>query len=332
MSGYYSDDEFECETCDRVFYSQHAVSQHMNALDHWASQFECETCTRGFSSQHAVNQHMNALDHWAPEFECDTCDFSSSSESVVNQHMADEGHYEHYCTGCRRQFQNDNNLQMTGSCPRAPNVDRATLRDMIRRRDPKGVISNKLLEWHQDEDAQYEITNRAFNGSGWECYLCHREFVHSRALNQHINSPAHQQKAYHCPNGRCQKQFVILAALFHHLESETCSFMRFERVQRGSRASPYQDLFPKRPSVDQPSGSCCRERLTELRHIFLLLAGPGCTLDSRFARFSILPWRLMPKLPPSLTLSLTRFSSDEPPQIPHAPTDVSDPDPIAAHQ
>ncbi|KAJ5610787.1 zinc finger protein [Penicillium lagena] len=236
MHGYYSDDEFECETCSRVF-----------------------------SSQHAVNQHMNALGHRAPRFECDTCYFSSFSQSVVNQHMSDEGHCEHYCRSCQRQFQNDNNLQMhlkskihlgqnikcpfckvayttasgvthhleTGSCPRAPKANRRTLRDMIRQRDPNGIISNKLLEWHQDEDARYDITNRAYNGSGWECYLCHREFVHSRALNQHLNSPAHQQKAYHCPNGRCGKQFVTLAALFNHLESETCSFMRFERVQQG---------------------------------------------------------------------------------------------------
>ena len=28
------------------------------------------------------------------------------------------------------------------------------------------------------------------------------------------------------------KQFTALAALFHHLESESCAFMRFEKVQQ----------------------------------------------------------------------------------------------------
>jgi hypothetical protein len=41
-----------------------------------------------------------------------------------------------------------------------------------------------------------------------------------------------QQSVCHCPNGgsSCGKQFVALAGLFKHLESEACGFMRFERV------------------------------------------------------------------------------------------------------
>lgn len=53
-------------------------------------------------------------------------------------------------------------------------------------------------------------------------------------LNMHLNSPKHKEKVYHCPNrrGGCAKQFVSLAGLFNHLESETCSFMRFDKVQQ----------------------------------------------------------------------------------------------------
>ena len=122
----------------------------------------------------------------------------------------------------------------TGSCPRAPTLERNTILRMVRERDPHGVITNKQIEWHEEGNVKYSATNRAFNGSHWECYICHKEFDGVNALNAHLNSPAHERKAYHCPNskGKCGKEFVTLAGLFNHLESEACAFMRFEKVQR----------------------------------------------------------------------------------------------------
>lgn len=105
---------------------------------------------------------------------------------------------------------------------------------MIRERDRDGVITNKQIEWHEGESIQYSATDRAFNGSFWECYLCHKEFRKRNQLNQHLNSPRHKQEIYCCPNvkGICGKQFNELAGLFNHLESESCAFMRFEKVQQ----------------------------------------------------------------------------------------------------
>jgi Zinc-finger of C2H2 type len=122
----------------------------------------------------------------------------------------------------------------TGSCPRAPNLNREAILRMVRERDPHGVITNKQIGWREDEDVKYTATSRAFNGSFWECYMCHKEFNTANALNAHLNSPVHKQKVYRCPNlkDKCGKQFVSLAALFNHLESEACAFMRFEKVQQ----------------------------------------------------------------------------------------------------
>lgn len=113
-------------------------------------------------------------------------------------------------------------------------MNRDTTLHMVRQSDPHGIITNKQLEWHKEEQGQYSATDRAYNGYGWECYLCHREFNSCNALNQHANSPVHQQKVYHCPDQRvmCGKQFVSLAGLFNHFESESCGFIRFERVQQ----------------------------------------------------------------------------------------------------
>jgi hypothetical protein len=120
----------------------------------------------------------------------------------------------------------------SGSCSNAPNLNREAIHRLVRERDPHGVITNKQITWDKETNVSYSATDYAWNGSAWECYLCHRPFGSRTSLNQHLNSPVHSQKVYHCPNGRCHKEFVALAALFNHLESESCEFMRFEKVQQ----------------------------------------------------------------------------------------------------
>lgn len=51
-------------------------------------------------------------------------------------------------------------------------------------------------------------------------------------MNNHVNSPTHKEKVYHCPGRMCGREFRALAALFNHLESETCGAVRFDTVQR----------------------------------------------------------------------------------------------------
>ncbi|KAJ5701241.1 hypothetical protein N7488_008789 [Penicillium malachiteum] len=185
----------ECGTCGDSFNWRDECYAHMNRESHW---IECETCDKVFLEQHGCNQHMASTNHWAPQFPC----------SGISHHLE------------------------TGSCPKAPNLNRQTIAKIIRRFDYQGIVANKQLEWHEEENVQNTVTNRAYNGYNWECYLCHREFGSARSLTQHLNLPAHAQKAYHCPNRHgCQKQFVSLAALFNHLESESCQYMRFENVQ-----------------------------------------------------------------------------------------------------
>ncbi|GLA57206.1 hypothetical protein AtubIFM54640_003331 [Aspergillus tubingensis] len=198
----------------------------------------------------------------------------SHTEGAAEQHMRAKSHYKNYCHPCNRRFDTANNLKMTslvasklenpprsrrplsflnaafttatgaahhletGSCKRAVGLNRETIYKFVRSRDTQGVITRKLLEWNEDDNIQYKANSRAYNGDYWECYLCHREFNSLTALNQHLNSPVHKQKLYHCPNAKCKKQFITIAALFNHLESESCAFMRFEKVQR-----QVQDVF-----------------------------------------------------------------------------------------
>ncbi|PYI00556.1 hypothetical protein BO78DRAFT_329737 [Aspergillus sclerotiicarbonarius CBS 121057] len=256
---------FDCETCDEEFSSEEDADWHMSRYGHYAPKIPCETCERKFHTQHSADQHMDALGHWAPTWPCETCDQMFFSERAAERHMQDMNHYRHYCRDCDRRFQNENNLRMhlnskihrgqnitcpfcktafttatgvahhleRGSCPRAPSLNRKIIYKWIHSRDTQGIITKKMLEWHEDDSGDYSATRRAFNGKDWECYICHRKFNTVTALNQHLNSPVHKQKLYHCPNstGGCGKEFTTIAALFNHWESESCGFMRFEKVQ-----------------------------------------------------------------------------------------------------
>ncbi|KAL4877130.1 hypothetical protein BJY04DRAFT_210203 [Aspergillus karnatakaensis] len=254
----------ECEVCTRTFYTQRACDQHMDAVGHWTPRYGCQTCSKAFYTQHAANQHMTDVGHWAPTVPCETCDAMFFSQTSANQHMEALGHYKNYCKSCDRFFQNENNLRMhltskihrgrqmlcpfckaaytsasglvhhleRGSCPKAPNMNREAIHRMIQERDPNGLITNKQIGWKDEDNISFSANHRAWNGSGYECYLCHRVFTQLNNLNQHLQSPKHKQAIYHCPNWDCPKSFTALAALFNHLESESCAFMRFEKVQK----------------------------------------------------------------------------------------------------
>lgn len=156
---------------------------------------------------------MNSRTHRGQEISCPFCQKGFVTASGASHHLE------------------------RGACPNAPQMNRATIHRMIRRLDPHGTVTKKQLEWHPEDSAVYQATSQAYNGRFWECYLCHRNFNTSQALNQHLSSPAHQQNIYHCLNRRtpCRKEFKTLAALFNHLESESCDFMRFEDVQNVQR-------------------------------------------------------------------------------------------------
>ncbi|USW55679.1 Putative Zinc finger C2H2-type [Septoria linicola] len=252
----------DCYTCGRWFVHDAAAAQHMSAVGHWP--YECETCTFGSCDEWEVQDHMDDLNHWAPQNPCEACNAMFYTPQQARSHMDQTNHWRvHWCAPCQRGFQNANNLKMhlngsahransiacpfckklhttasgivhhveTGSCPRAPNVNREIVYKIINQRDPHGLITNKQIAWHNDHNAQTIATTASWNGYGYECGLCRRAFNSLNSLNQHLSSPAHKQNIYHCPGRLCGKQFKALAPLVNHMESESCGVMRFQKVQ-----------------------------------------------------------------------------------------------------
>ncbi|KAI1461519.1 hypothetical protein F4805DRAFT_235423 [Annulohypoxylon moriforme] len=221
--------------------------------------FKCLDCPRVFRDWHARYQHCNATDHSPLNYECRCCDEIWSTSELRRDHEAKE---HNYCSDCDRTFNNANNLKMHlnsrkhrgtgikcpfcktgfvsatglahhlegGRCSAASSLNRDMVYRAVRMKDPDGVLAKKLIGWHGS--STYEATGSAWNGDAWECYLCHRNFVSMNVLNGHLNSPAHQQALYHCPNRHaCGRDFKTLAAVMNHLESESCGYSRFEAVQ-----------------------------------------------------------------------------------------------------
>ncbi|KAI1385410.1 uncharacterized protein F4822DRAFT_412972 [Hypoxylon trugodes] len=251
-----------CGTCWRQFRNTYARQQHMDALDHDVPEHECDRCTLYFMSRSAVVNHMNAKNHWY--YDCDFCDETWPDTEALEEHEIEE---HLYCADCDRSFTSRNNIRMhrnsrihrganmecpfcrqcytsatglshhleNGACPRAPSLNREVVYEIVRSKDPGGLISKNLVGWRGNAP-YYEATAQAWNGYAYECYLCHRQFGRLESLNQHLSSPAHKQNLYHCPRRiSCGREFTTLAGLMNHLESESCGYTKFENVQQSVR-------------------------------------------------------------------------------------------------
>ncbi|KAJ7800778.1 hypothetical protein B0H14DRAFT_2218195, partial [Mycena olivaceomarginata] len=80
-------------------------------------------------------------------------------------------------------------------------ADRQKINRYVCEYDTQNVITNPacLLTCGDDSEITYVASARAWNGTAYECYLCHGCYRTLAALNQDLNSPRHQEKIYICP-------------------------------------------------------------------------------------------------------------------------------------
>ncbi|KAH9437493.1 hypothetical protein MCOR02_001150 [Pyricularia oryzae] len=149
----------ECRRCYETF------NNAQDRIDHEADQHAyCEDCDREFQSPNNARQHLNSRTHRGHSIQCPLCGKAYTTATGIVYHLE------------------------SGSCPNAQNLSRDEVFRLVRSRDPQGVISKKLIGW--TGDVEYEATHHAWNGYGYECYLCHRVFHQIHSLSQHLNSPA----------------------------------------------------------------------------------------------------------------------------------------------
>ncbi|KIY51296.1 hypothetical protein FISHEDRAFT_37623, partial [Fistulina hepatica ATCC 64428] len=193
-----NDDDY-CESCNRTFVDKAALYQHLarSFAHNW-----CFICSRDFSSPRALEQHNNSRVHLSRSLKCPLCPQTFKTPSAIALHIE------------------------TGTCH---NYTRHHVTKAVQRMVPT-ISANRRIEGPAAAASQttYIATGRAWNGSAYECYLCHKTFRTLSALNAHLVSPAHDKNEFKCP--KCGRKFKLVSGLTQHIESEVCGVARFTRV------------------------------------------------------------------------------------------------------
>jgi len=179
-----------------------ALNQHLvfNPIHNW-----CFVCSRDFSSPQALAQHNSSSAHKDRIYKCPFCNNLFKAPSAIAMHVE---------SGCHKITRH----QVTDAIHKLKIVPLIS----VNRRIEEAGRPRRLIT--------YSANHRSFNGSAYECYLCHNTFKTLDRLNQHLNSPAHDDTEFQCPH--CKTKFKLISGLIQHIESEACGIARFKEVTR----------------------------------------------------------------------------------------------------
>ncbi|KAH8977821.1 hypothetical protein EDB92DRAFT_2056297 [Lactarius akahatsu] len=203
------DDHNACRDCHDLFDSYSELQKH----DHEVHDY-CTECARVFQNQHSLQQHLNSKLHRPSTIACPgrKCKKSFISPAALTLHFE------------------------SGAC--RSGMTREQLNRLVVRADRNNYITNpaRLIGgppggYEPPMTTSAWATELSWNGMEYECFLCHSTFKTIDRLNQHLKSPAHDQKIYRCPKPDCRVEFVALSALCQHVEGGSCGVRMFRQVQ-----------------------------------------------------------------------------------------------------
>ncbi|KAK9365619.1 hypothetical protein V1509DRAFT_632564 [Lipomyces kononenkoae] len=227
-----------CHPCDRWFDTYHAYNQHVqNSDSHQGGgiEWECEVCDRTFTTERARLQHYS---HAAGHPYCVSCDRIFRNDNNLTQHLHSKAHNGNsiQCPFCKRSFTTASGVTIhleSGTC--TSGLNRTKINAIVQQLDRNHVITRPMLTMPGYDNVEPIATELAWNGYGYQCYICTKAFQYLYALNNHLKSPVHQQDMYRCPKSSCGRTYKVLSGLVQHVESESCGIMRFMHVQQQAR-------------------------------------------------------------------------------------------------
>ncbi|KAK7981997.1 hypothetical protein PG996_009686 [Apiospora saccharicola] len=208
--------EFECNVCELYFQTKRQVEEHMNAEGHWSyaeddegtssedttdsssdgddtDDYECGICDEVFDTDEDCTKHEALAHKWC--YECEEY-FATSQGAWMHRNSDVHTGTPTQCPFCNRHYMAIIDLCQhleSGGCRKLPNPTNRQIYELVRSRDPGGIIAKNRIKWHQ---ITYEASGLARNGSAYECGLCHEPFSSLAKLNEHLRSPVRKSIFY----------------------------------------------------------------------------------------------------------------------------------------
>ena len=259
--------QFHCCDCDRDFVSDDALNQHLADKVHppkkdvrvvlaQDSSWPCRECEREFADETALNQHLSSVVHHPlSNITCPgdkRCKKRFTSPSALIHHLESGA--------CRSRI----TRKSLNALIQSNDVDQLIHNDS-KEKDPPSLYWDDGASTSSFGGVQIMTpqTDRSIastplsmpllsglltpttSGSGYfhsdlaptnsmSCALCLKNFRTLRALQDHMSSPAHEPKTFHCPlsfkglllddadAAKAPKLFSTLSGLTQHLESGAC--------------------------------------------------------------------------------------------------------------
>ncbi|KAF7296241.1 C2H2-type domain-containing protein [Mycena chlorophos] len=221
-----------CQYCDEHFDDEGWLEEHYQQEHDY-----CSPCGRVFKNETGLHEHrrQSPLHHY-----CASCRRLFVSAANLTSHLNSSIHVERTIRcpgrGCTQTFINVSSMTAhleAGAC--VSGMTRQGVNRFVRENDRRNLItdpSRLITAGDGRTNTLFSANEHSWNGYGYECYLCHREFTTLAGLNQHLASPKHEEKVYICRGETCMRRFQTLSSLWSHLESEKCGVTRFGSVRR----------------------------------------------------------------------------------------------------
>ncbi|MCJ1391562.1 hypothetical protein MMC18_004426 [Xylographa bjoerkii] len=222
-----SDSNWFCQKCEREFTDETALNQHLSSVVHHPiSNISCpgnKRCKQRFTSPSALVHHLESG-------ACRSGITRKSLNALIQSNDVDQLiHNSSGGTDTPSLYWNDNaSTSSFGGVPiMTPRTDESIAGTPISMSLLSGLLTPSS-SGSDDFGSELALTTSP------SCPLCPKKFRTVSALQDHLSSPAHESKIFHCPLSftaplldeanatKIPKLFSTLSGLTQHLESGAC--------------------------------------------------------------------------------------------------------------
>jgi len=188
----HGDRTFQCEYCDKSFFSKQSLSVHESAK-HTKKDFKhCEICGKSFSTQRVLASHMKQKHKVENRFQCKLCRKYFLTESGLRTHELQDTCQKNKCTQCGKIFTCVSDLVRHEKVHLNPETENKQFPCHL---CEKGFTRMTTLKEHYKkchEDAE--------EGDDDKKYICHCGKSFAKENNFHKHKATHyQEMAFHPP-------------------------------------------------------------------------------------------------------------------------------------